>query len=196
MRVSKILLIGICAVLLAGCDELGMTVSLHPITKEEQPQFEPALLGRWQALDTDDLLLFEQGVTGEYRMLVFKRSLLDANPSASPEERYTVQAVRLGLYVFLDLTAPTGTDRELLSLPVHLFARLELADNEFELAALSDAWLKTALLEKRVDVPHEMLGKQVVLTAPPKSLQQFLEHNAWDNEAFRPDGRYRRLAVK
>ena len=191
MRTGRMAIIALCVVLLSGCD-LGIAVSLHPIAAEEQPQFESALLGRWQVENGDDILQFEKSATGEYRMLVFKQSSLEEDPDAAPQERYTVQALRLGRFVFLDLTDPS-TSGDLLKIPVHIFLRVELNGDEFELAALDDRWLKSQLEQKRLEIAHQLVDGQVILTAPPAELREFLQRNAWDDAAFPPDTRYRRM---
>ncbi len=157
------------AILTVGC-----TVrSLQPLYTEGDLAFEPGLLGTWRDKDSKDTWTFRRSGDRAYEIIA----------SDSPGQKLEGRLVRSGGRQFLDLTAK-GIE-EAFAVPAHVFAQVRLEGDVLHVALLQPDWLRDALAKTPSAVTHLRLSDgAIVLTAPPKELQQFLLRHAADPKAF------------
>jgi hypothetical protein len=65
-----------------------------------------------------------------------------------------------------------------------VFARIRVDRHELRFEFLADNYVRQALEDGRTDLAHEWMGSTLVLTAPTRELQDFVESCAFDDEAF------------
>lgn len=161
------------ALLIASCVQ-----SLHPLYTDKDVVFEPKLIGTWKG-ESDNLWIFLKHGEKSYELVYTEKG--------SPA-KFAANLVKLGQVYFLDLF-PESPDlkndlQQAHLLNVHTFSRVWLEDDTLRLAMLEHDWLKTMIESKKVRIKHELLGDQIVLTAPTKELQQFVVRHANDKGAF------------
>ncbi len=103
MRLTKILVTFGLILPLAGCDITGMVAgSMQPAFNEQDPVFEPVLVGTWVTdteEDQDDSngpLKFEKFGENAYK-------LISAESANGEDEKYDAHLARIGEFLFLDL---------------------------------------------------------------------------------------------
>jgi hypothetical protein len=186
MRALKILAGLGLLVLLAGCsDSISIPLSLHPLCPEKEAIYDSALAGKWVAKGDEDELL-----------LVIKKAddtgyLLTINTPKAPPQKFRAQFVRLGKFLFWDLSPEFQVSENNLYwslhlLPSHSFSRVKIVKNTLQLNILDEDWLEKKILAKEITLAHEYLDDRIVLTAPTAELQAFVKKYGGDKEAF-PD---------
>jgi len=173
MNPRNLLRIFIPALVLAGCVQ-----SLHPLYTDNDRTFEPKLIGTWKG-EGDNLWIFLRHGDKSYELIYTEKG--------SPA-KFEANLVKLGQALFLDLF-PQSPDlkndlQQAHLLNVHTFSRVWIEDDTLRLAMLEHDWLKTMIDSGKVNIQHEVLDRQVVLTAPTKELQQFVVRHANDKGAF------------
>ena len=163
-------------VLVAGC-----VPSLHPLYTEEDLVYDPALVGTWTEEESED--------TWTFRKLGDKGYDLIYTEGGVPA-RFEAHLVTVGEFLFLD-TYPGEPDIKngfyLIHLvPAHTFLRIGIEGDVLRYAMLDLDWLKKMIAEEKVDIGHEEMEGGILLTAPPKELQEFLMKYAEDDKGF-PD---------
>lgn len=150
---------------LAGC-----VPSLHPLYTSDTIVFEPALLGSWAETDSEGRWEFRQGGENSYRLTM---------TDDDKQGEFEVHLVKIGSSRFLDLfpeklELPGNEYYQMHLLPVHSFILVSQLQPTLRLALLQPTWLKSFLAKNPEAVKHEIVDGDVLLTAPPEELQQFL----------------------
>ncbi|MGD0308974.1 MAG: hypothetical protein ABSC02_06755 [Acidobacteriota bacterium] len=171
---------------LAGCVPL---LSLHPLWDETTNATVPALVGTWSAEDGDETLVIQQRDDHEYGVVY---STTDHSQKAT--SRYTMHAVKLGEYLFLDfapdehaLDECTKTDAYLPVVPAHFFARAVLTGDRLELGSLDDDAFIKKVKADNVDIRFEELeleNKETILSAGTSDIQKFVLKYATDPDLW------------
>ena len=194
MRFSKLVIIVIPIVLLAGC----WTLSLHPLYFEKDLVFDPALEGSWSNPDdADEIWTFERMDEKSYALTVFEDvnvdtlhrtadGEIDIDPGNDPKSfgEFEAHLVQLGDYYFLDLY-PEDTDvaGEFIQshiLLAHSFYKINIAGDTLIHAVLDAEWLEESIEQGIVNIKHEQTKDMIVLTASTGELQQFVLKYAED----------------
>ena len=180
-------------ILLAGCFP-----SIGPFYKEDQPFFEPGLLGKWvPSEDDDDTLEVERlAGTNAYRITGYD----------DEEARYVLlgNLFKVGDVTFLDVTIDAQTleaecakhpacarlmFREL-TLPIHQLYRVERTEAEVKLFLGDTDWLEKHLADHPGRLRHLqrkgiLTFSDLLLTDTPGGLQAFFSKHS--QEAFNSD---------
>jgi hypothetical protein len=175
--------LGVIAMLvaLAGCEP---TLSLRPLFGLGDRIFEPALQGRWvperdtQAVAADISLTFARDKENTYQVTFGDESY--------NSHRLRAQLGRLADFLFLDVWPDNRDTDGLLRIPAHAFFRIRIEPDALELAYLDDEWVKDMVAQGKVQIPHEFLGPDIVLTATTKELQALVLKYAANPDAFSP----------
>jgi len=190
-KLSPTVLIRFTLVILLFVGLAGCVLSLQPLYGDRDLVFEPALLGTWKP--ADDPVSWQCTQSGEraYRIVYTdekgRRGEFSAHLMAIDGKR------------FLDLF-PLPPPEPLNSfytdhwIAGHTFARVVTVGKTLELAVLDQEWLKRFLREAPRAIRHEVVGDDIVLTAPTKELQRFLLAHLDTAGAFRPTLSLRRAS--
>lgn len=157
------------AILAAGC-----TVrSLQPLYTEGELMFEPALLGTWKDKDPKDYWTIRRSGERAYEIAA----------SDTPDQKLEGRLVRVGGRQFLDLVSKDAD--EAFAVPAHVFVQVRLEGDMLHVALMEPDWLRDTLAKTPAAVAHVRLPDgDVVLSASPKQLQQFVLRHAADPKAF------------
>lgn len=176
MRAIKLMVaLGLVA-FMAGC-----VPSLHPLFTEEDLVYDPALVGTWAEKEGEDICTFRKSGENAYDLIYTEEGV---------PARFDAHLVRIGEFLFLD-TYPGEPDIKngfyLVHLvPAHTFLRIWIEGDVLRYAMLDLDWLKKMIAEKKVDIAHEQVDGDILLTASTKELQEFFLKYADDDKAF-PD---------
>lgn len=163
------------ALLAAGPTWAGDPVpSLHPLHEGREAVVEPAFEGTWVYASGGPMLEVKKAEQGYLLRL--------SSESERESLWFEVHLVRLGSTVFADIRQRSGDDLFLLS--PHVFARIQVNEDELRFEFLDDNYVRHALENGRTDLAHEWMDSTLVLTAPTGELQDFVESCAFDDEAF------------
>jgi hypothetical protein len=171
--------------LLAGCLPVQ---SLHPLFSSQNDLVSnPFLVGRWvDADDADAKAAWEIAESKDQSYLLAVK-----DPDGPEEWKFRAYLVRLGQSLFLDVSIiDLGVHGKDVGVPIfalatHSFHRVWLDENSLRLRSLDDDWLKKALDEKQIAIPHESLEDNlIILTAPSQDLQKLVLKFADDTKAF------------
>lgn len=173
----------------AGCHE--PTPSLHPLIREDDAVFEPGLVGQWceesedLVCDDDAIWTFEKDGERTYSLTI--KELDDDGDEtwvfkirlARIEERHYLDAMLAEQYV---RGKKVDTD---FMLPVHMLGRIEVEPDAVRIRMLESDWVRRALKEGDLELAHEKLQNgDVLITAKPEELREFLRRYGWIEEAF------------
>jgi hypothetical protein len=155
----------------------GCVPSLHELYTEKDLIFEPALLGQWFEAkpDSKSTLTFIKSADKEYKLI-----------SADGKETSSVIAhlVKLGEKLFLDVNGDPAVDLNTSALPVHMFFLVSQTAPTLRMRSLDPVWLKEFLQKNPAVLKHEIVEKDVVLTASTKQLQSFVLRHVNTKNAF------------
>jgi hypothetical protein len=174
--------LGLGALVLAG--GCVSQPSLQPLFTDDEAVAVPEALGSWIAEkngdDPDDVRIeLRTGKDGDVTMLL----RAEGRPAS-----FKVRFGRLGGDLFWDtLPGPTEDESAFYAahrLPAHGFARVRVEEDRLEVAVLDSDWIKDLQRRGRLDLAHEIVDGDVLLTAPTEELQRFLSAHAGDPEAF------------
>ena len=176
MRAAKLMFTLGLVLLLTGC-----VPSLHPLYTEEDLVYDPALVGTWTEEESEDTWTFRKIGDTAYDLIYTEEGV---------PARFEAHLVKVGEFLFLD-TYPGEPDIKndfylIHIIPAHIFLRIEIEGDVLRYAMLDLDWLKKMISEKKVDIGHEEMEGGILLTAPPKELQEFFIKYAEDDKAF-PD---------
>jgi len=157
---------------LAGC--FGQAPSLHPLFTDTAAV---PVLGAWTSGDGDPLT-FERH--GDHYEADFRNKNCKDDDCAI---RLDVRFGRLSGRLFADFVQHDGRDA-IGSWPVHAFARVELTKDRLEFSVLDRKWMGQALDQKLLQLKHETVDGEVVLTAPTSELQRVLTEWSSHPDAF------------
>jgi len=154
--------------------------SLQPLYTEDTVVFEPALVGTWSTESGEETVVIEAGEENTYRLIYIVDDKFHEGVSV-----YEVHAVRVGDRLYLDLVPDDSyydplfeENAYLPMIPAHFFCQVELRDDALYLAQVDDDWVKKQIRENRVTLPHAVYDNdEIVLTATPEELQEFLKNN-------------------
>lgn len=149
--------------------------SLHPLHEGREAVELAELEGRWVCSESTNILLEIRKATDGYTL-----QLIGENEEH--QVWFEMHLVRLGSTVFADIRQSSDDDLFLLS--PHVFARIRVDQNELRFEFLEDNYVRHALENGRTDLAHEWMDSTLVLTAPTRELQDFVESCAYDDEAF------------
>jgi hypothetical protein len=164
---------------------LGCPVrSLSPIFNENDLVFDPTLLGIWKNTEQDEVLIFQR--LGEKRYYV-QRYENEGDSSA-----YNVQLGRIGGYWFIDSYA-IQIDDDYHMLSTHLIWRIWFNDDTLRISSLEMDWLEEMIENDDIVIPYTQQYGDIILTASPTELQEFVIRYAEDSGAFPKWGEYIRV---
>ncbi len=160
--------------LAAGCVQ-----SLHPLYTDKDLVFQPGLVGSWSEEGSDDVWIFERSGDKSYDLIYTEHSA---------SAKFVAHLVQLGKFLFLDIY-PHELDldndfQKAHFLPVHTFSRVWLQEDTLRLVMLDHTWLKDMARKKNLNLAHDRIGDQIVLTASTRELQKFMTRYAENPKAF------------
>ena len=194
MHITKIWIAFALAVLIAGCVR-----SLHPLFTEKDLIFEPTLVGTWVDGDGKDTWTFQKSKDKSYTLIHFQHEhgKFMEGKETGDTARFEVKLGRLGNFFFLDIYPEEPTIKNDLYkihlIPAHTFSRMWLEGDELRLSMLDNDWLKKMIAEGKVQITHEKIDGDVILTAPTEELQKLVLKYAEDTKAFPEPGKLHRL---
>jgi hypothetical protein len=171
-----VLILAGCA--LAGCSGVG---SVHPIYTPDDTVALSGMVGTWSPEDKEDKLVISPGENGGFKLRFWDEHGVLNN--------FDVHLTKIGGVLFGDLLSRDGVKDAPLSMPVHLFARVELDQHTLKLQSAKAEWFD-AHLSKRPWAAHHIKqyakGEQgwIYLTDSTKKVRSFLKKCAKCPEAF------------
>jgi hypothetical protein len=159
---------------LTGC--FGQTPSLHPLFTDTATV---PVAGEWASDDGDPLTFERQG--DHYEADFRDKSCKEDDCAIQLDVRFG----RLSGRLFADFVQHDGNDA-IGSWPVHAFARVELGNDRLEFSVLDRKWMAHALEQNLLPLKHEIVGGEIVLTAPTSDLFRVLTEWSSHPDAFGP----------
>ncbi len=155
----------------------------HPLYTEREVTAEPSLVGTWTGCGSLKTPMSRRSDMSTWVFQVQKGAAYGLTITSEGRTfTFSAHLVRLGRYLFLDVTPNDSTARDYgLYLPLHLI---------FKVWADRNALLLGLLPPDKIDLrgePHFLWNGQVVLTGPPRHLQRLMVQLAEDPEVFKPD---------
>ena len=170
--------------------------SLYPLYREKDLILDEKLLGRfgepdeeeyyWEfkLLDTsidrgmdDGWRQFKSGYT--YRLTVMEEGI---------SEEFAAHLLRLGEYLYLDFFPVNYTIvpamLEISMAPSHIFARVEIEEENLILHFFDMDWLEDLIEKDRIKISHIYTNERIILTARTEELQKFILKFANDSTTF------------
>jgi|GEM_PF-1251053 len=171
-------------VLLACSSLTGCIRSVQPFFADADSVFENSLLGSWVGLEGRQMWLIGAVDKRSYRLTIV---------GEDGRGVFAGRLARLKGTLFLDLSPAEGPRLSqnalfaALLMPMHVVARVEIAENQLRVRPLNGVWLDRELRAKPKLLRHERRGdKEVLLTASSLELGAFLAAQAKNEEAFGP----------
>ncbi len=166
---------------MVGCSGVG---SVYPIYTPDNMVALSGVLGTWIVKDKEDLVVISSGEHGSFK-LRFREDDGTLNT-------FDVHLTRIGGALFADLFSQGGSKDAPLSMPVHLFAKVEFAEGALRLFLPNAKWVETRL-DQRPSVIHHIKayakGEEgwIYLTDGTRQVRSFLKKCATSPEAFVED---------
>jgi hypothetical protein len=177
---KKLILWMPAVVLMTGC---GSVVSNSPLYSDGNVAQDPGLIGTWQAVSGDDILVVRQADNQAYTVLY--TSMKDSASTMLFEVRLVdLQGARFG-----DLERDTSG----WTVPGHSIAKVSRAGDTLTLAFLDSDWLKQEIMNERPAATGLTRGDLVVLPDSTASLQQMARRYASEPRAWDGGGEFRRM---
>ena len=189
MRMVKLLIVTILASLITAC-----VPSLHPLYNDKDLIFDRSLVGVWVSDDGDGskaIWTFTKSGKNNYALLAAD----DGEPA-----RFEARLVKLNDQLFLDILPvepPVENDfYRSLTIRAHLFAKIDIAEDEFLVSLMDPDWVRQQLENDAVTLSHQKLANgEVLLTASTGELQAFMVMHGSDRGAFGDPAKFRREKV-
>ncbi len=186
MKICKTLLTVGLAFLLSGChidNDNPFVPSLRPLFAKVDLDLDPRLVGTFSDEKGEVTFAFkEQGDTA-YQLTVKEE---EGGEEASGV--FEAHLVRLGGFWFLDFypePPQVGDDFYKFHLMrAHTFARISIENDAVRLRFLRSEWLKKRMEDKSVEIDHQEVDDDILLTASTTELQNLLFRYASDDKAF------------
>lgn len=170
MKKLIIPLLSAAAIMLGGC----VATSVYPFYGENDPVFEPALLGHWTKVQhPDERWTFEQSPESRYRVACVAKGSTNIGQA---------HFFKLEGQSFLDFSATTWKeDIQPEPVPSHILARVTQITPTIKMSELSYDWLKELLATNPAALRHLAIktgdnpeDRRIVLTADTAELQRFV----------------------
>jgi len=195
MKTKKLLPL-LLVLLLSGCFDLNLDLdlrvhlipglSLHPLYTEDELIFEEKLLGTWTKDEEEIKFKFENAKDNEQNS--YDLTFSDGNRKG----KFTAHLVKIDEMLFLDvypqdldLERETLDLRQFLTVPAHMFIKIEQIEPRLRFLILDPD-----KIEEMLDVLPNLLKHEIVkeyyllLTASTKELQEFMKEHANDEDLF------------
>jgi len=186
---TRNLLIGLILILFfSGC----VVYSFYPLYTEKDLFPNELLTGNW--IDKDS-------TSWDFKHAYFGKELPENIDSTSyilmmkdkdnRESKFSVHIIKLGGHYFLDFYLEDFLDDDELDLasfhvvPVHTFAKIDVAENRLQINWYDQDWLEKLIKENKIRIRHEYNGDYILLTASQKELQKFVAKYVDSEEAFK-----------
>ena len=163
--------------LLSGC-----VPSLHPLYTDKDLVFKPWLVGIWGGKEgqDQDLWIFEKSAENAYTLTILEKGVA---------AKFDAHLLLLEETLFLDIfpqqpVHPHGYYAAHL-FRAHSFYKVTLREDSLRLAFLDPDWLKKTLEESKVQIAHEQMEDNILLTASTRELQKFVLKYLADEEAWK-----------
>lgn len=188
MKTRNFLIISIVALFFSGC----VVYSFYPLYTEKDLFANELLTGNWIDKDSTNWN-FEHAKIGskENEKIDSASYVLLVKDKDNKESTFSVHIIKLGGHYFLDFYLEDFLDDEHLDLtsfhivPVHTFAKIELAENRLQINWYDQDWLEKLIKQNKIRIRHEDNGDYILLTASPKELQKFVTKYVNSEEAFK-----------
>ncbi|HTP68423.1 MAG TPA: hypothetical protein VMJ35_05920 [Dongiaceae bacterium] len=184
-RFQLAIVLAAAALALGGCDDESAFVvsAVQPYYTTQDLTTDGALPGAWRLEDEDVTFTFTPAEGNAYNVTVDDKEQ-DKNFSS----RFEGHLFRLGADSFLDLypnSVPPGSEFYLLHFfPCHTVARIDFRGDQLEMSFVSPRWLATQIKAGAVNIAHTNSDEILLLTATTQEMQELLNLNASDDNAF------------
>lgn len=163
--------------LLAGC-----VPSLQPYYTAKDLVWDQALVGEWVAPKDGDWLVVRRAGEKQYEVRM--------KPSPEDPAVFEARLLELGDMRFVDLYPAKPHLSH--TIAVHSVYKLERRGDTLRLAGLDESWLKKMIRDGKLQIAHELVDNDLLLTAPTARLQELITRYAGDVQAFPGPQEYRR----
>ena len=174
-NILKSLVLGF-VLLSAGC-----VPSLNPLYTEQDLIYDNSLVGVWVDKEAGETWAFSNNGKLEYKIL---HTEVDGRNG-----EFSARLVRVENEIFLDIVPiKTGFAQSDFYqghfFATHTFMHISRKGSNVQIAVLEPKWLKEVLAERPDAIRHEKINGEIVLSASPKEMQEFLLSNLKTHEAF------------
>jgi len=161
--------------------------SLQPFFTPADLTFEPKLVGKWSADNSNDSWEFRRNGDKSY-MLIYT----DKNGQAG---HFDAHLFKLGDLMLLDLYPDDDTVENLEApdfyrvhiMPIHTLARIDSIGPTLVMSFMHPKWLDEHLATNPDSIPHTRVKDRIVLTGTTRQLQDLVtKHGATENFFTRP----------
>lgn len=150
--------------------------SVHPLYTGDDHIYDDSLVGAWVDTAADETWVFSKAEKGEYKLIQ-----IAADGSMG---EFTARLVRLGSETFVDMVPVKCGFLQNHFLATHTFVHLTKNGDKVHVSVLEPRWIKDVLADKPDLLRHERVNGEVILTASPKDMQEFLLANLKTRGAF------------
>jgi len=163
------------AVVLGGC-----LPSLHPLYTDETLAFEEKLIGKWLEDGGDDIWEFKKAGEKKYEMRVFD----------GKEGWFEAHLINLEGMMFLDIFPDCKTLEDMQDfykihiLPAHTFMKVDQIEPNLQLRMMNPEEVSAMLKDDPNLLKHEFVDDNIILTAAPQKLQEFVVKYANAEDVF------------
>ena len=175
---KKIFVLALMGCALVGCSGVG---SVNPICTQDSTVALSGVLGTWSVKDTEGVVVISSGEHGSH--------VLRFREDDGTVKTFAVHLTRIGGALFGDLYALDGSKDAPLNMPVHLFAKVEVAENAVKLFFPEAKWFDAHLTRQPDAIHHIKQYAQgdegwMYLTDGTKRVRAFIKSCAKHPEAF------------
>ncbi len=159
-------------------------LSLYPLYTKEVLVRKDEIDGIWMM--PIDSTYFEWAFEAPTLSSSYDYALSVTDPDDEEEEQYEIHIVQLGEDYYFDIFPKADRYMLLTSLMAcHTFGKVEFQNNKMIYYTFDADWLKSLFDKRKIRLRHERTGKdEILLTASPKELQQFLIKYGQDENAY------------
>lgn len=186
LKLKTTTLIVLIALIVKGC----IVPSLQPIYNKTDLLFKSGLIGEWAG--SKSIWTFEKGEEKSYSLTYKECDDPINNPSkysSCTMAEFEVHLIKLNNEYYIDFLPVNYRNTENLFLLFHIralhsFAKISWDEDMLQIIFLDNRWLKKILKEKPNLISHIITDGDVILTASPDELQQFLKDNSANKDAY------------
>ena len=165
MRLTTLVLALAGAIFMTGCSSL---VSLNSFVTDKEACLEPALLGVWHDSDDATYIIRQSGN-------VYAIAYMDKSSSVI---KFEARLLGVGDAKLLDLVSKNDDPFQI---PAHTPMRVWPEGSTLRMAFLDSEWLRQ---EATQQLPAQMTGDRLVITAPGDAVRTFLTTYGADDRAY------------